>query len=114
MGFLRLFKTPKNQQFSYKPRFWDPKKEEAEKLRRRVEQLQNGGVDAMKTRISGGFRKGQGGEAAGAYRSARVKKSNTTLLIILICLLVVSYIIYTMYFQDLNAWITSGSTPVIE
>jgi len=47
MGFLRLFKTPKNQQFSYKPRYWDPKKEEAEKLRQRVEQLQtangNGG-----------------------------------------------------------------------
>ncbi len=31
MAFLRLFKSVKNQQFSYKPRFWDPKKEEAEK-----------------------------------------------------------------------------------
>ena len=46
MGFLRLFNTPKNQQFSYRPRFWDPKKEEAEKLRQRVDQLQTGGVDA--------------------------------------------------------------------
>ncbi|MFK8160864.1 MAG: hypothetical protein AB8H12_00235 [Lewinella sp.] len=114
MGFLRLFKTPKNQQFSYKPRYWDPKKEEAEKLRQRVEQLQNGGVDAMKTRISGGFRKGQGGKAAGEYRSARVKKSNATLLITLICLIVVSYIAYTLYFQDLNEWITTGSTPIVE
>ncbi|WP_020571127.1 hypothetical protein [Neolewinella persica] len=114
MGFLRLFKTPKNQQFSYKPRYWDPKKEEAEKLRKRVEQLQTGGVDAMKTRISGGFRKGQGGEAAGAYRSARVKRSNTTFLITLISLLVVAYIIYALYFPDLSAWITTGNTPTIE
>jgi hypothetical protein len=114
MGFLRLFKTPTNQQFSYKPRFWDPKKEEAEKLRQRVEQLQTGGVDAMKTRISGGFRSGHGGKAAGAYRSARVKKSNTTLLIILICLLVVAYVIYAMYFQDFNDWVTTGSTPIVE
>jgi hypothetical protein len=113
MGFLRLFKTPKNQQFSYKPMHWDPKKEEAEKLRQRVEQLQAGGVDAMKTRISGGFRKGQGGDAAGAYRSARVKKSNTTFLIILICLLALSYIIYALYFPDLSAWITTGSTPPV-
>lgn len=106
MGFLRLFKTPKNQQFSYKPRYWDPKKEEAEKLRQRVEQLQNGGVDAMKTRISGGFRKGAGGEAAGAYRSARVKKSNSTLLIVLICLMGLAYIVYQMYFPELEAWLS--------
>ncbi len=109
MGFLRLFKPPKNQQFSYKPRYWDPKKEEAEKLRQRVEELQNGGVDAMKTRISGGFRKGAGGMAAGSYRSARVKRSNTTLFITLICLLALAYLAYTLYFQDLNDWLTSGA-----
>jgi len=105
MAFLRLFKTPKNQQFSYKPRYWDPKKEEAEKLRQRVEQLQNGGVDAMKTRISGGFRAGAGGKAAGSYRSARVKKSDGTLLIVIICLLVVSYLAIEVYFPDLSAWL---------
>lgn len=106
MGFLRLFKTPKNQQFSYKPRYWDPKKEEAEKLKKRVEQIQNGGVGAMKTRISGGFRKGAGGAAAGEYRSARVKKSNSTLLIVLICLMGLAYIVYKMYFPELEAWLS--------
>jgi len=105
MAFLRLFKTAKNQQFSYKPRYWDPKKEEAEKLRQRVEQLQNGGVDAMKTRISGGFRKGAGGKAAGAYRSARVKRSNSTLLIVIVCLLVLTYLGLTVYFPDMQAWL---------
>lgn len=114
MGFLRLFKPPKHQQFSYKPRFWDPKKEEAEERRKRVEQLQNGGVDAMKTRISGGFRKGAGGEAAGKYRSARVQRSNRTLLIVMICILMLTYIGYVYYFPDLDAWLTSSPAPALE
>lgn len=105
MGFLRLFKTTQNQQFSYKPRYWDPKKEEAEKLRQRVEQLQNGGVDAMKTRISGGFRKGAGGQAANEYRSARVRRSNSTLLIVVISLMVLTYIGLTVYFPDISGWL---------
>ncbi|MEL7161291.1 MAG: hypothetical protein AAFN92_11085 [Bacteroidota bacterium] len=104
MGFLRLFKPPGHQKFSYKPRYWDPKKEEAEERRKRVEQLQNGGVDAMKTRISGGFRRGQGGKAAGAYRSARVKRSNSTLFIVLISLVVLAYLAIQMYIPGLAEW----------
>ncbi|MFT7121777.1 MAG: hypothetical protein ACJAZ9_001965 [Neolewinella sp.] len=114
MGLISLFKTPKNQQFSYKPRFWNPKEEEAEQRRLRVKQLETGGVDAMKTRISGGFRKGLGGEAAGGYRSARVRKSNSTLFIVMICLVVVAYIGYEYYFPDLDAWLTAPPPPVEE
>lgn len=114
MGFLRLFKPPQHQQFSYKPRYWDPKEEEARKRRQRIEDLEKGGVDAMKTRISGGFRKGQGGAAAGSYRSARVKKSNYTLVFVMACLLVLTYIGCVYYFPDLDAWLTSPPPPVIE
>ena len=114
MGFLRLFKPPRHQQFSYKPRYWDPKEEEAQQRRARVEQLANGGVDAMKTRISGGFKRGQGGAAAGSYRSARVQRSNYTLVIVMICLLVLTYIGYEYYFPDLDAWLTGGSSPELE
>lgn len=102
MAFLRLFKTPKAQQFSYKPRYWDPKKEEAEERRARIEMLQEGGVDAMKQRLRGGFRKGAGGEAAGRYRSQRVAKSNYSLIIIMVVLLVVSFLLINVYFPDLE------------
>ena len=102
MAFLRLFKAPKVQQFSYKPRYWDPKKEEAEERRLRIETLQNGGVDGLKTRLRGGFRKGTGGEAAGRYRNQRVRKSNYSLLIILIVLVVLSFVLYELYFPDLE------------
>jgi hypothetical protein len=100
MGFIRLFKTPRAQQFSYKPRYWDPKKEEAEERRQRIEMLQNGGVDGMKERLRGGFRKGAGGEASGRYRNERVKKSNYSLLVILITLIVTCYVAYELYFPD--------------
>lgn len=114
MGFLRLFKPPKNQQFSYKPRYWDPKKEEAEKLRQRVESLQKGGVDGMKERISGGFRKGLGGQAAQTYRSHRVKRSNGTLLIVIISLMVLAYLAIEVYFPDLSGWLESTDPAGVE
>lgn len=102
MALFKFFKTPSHQQFSYKPRYWDPKKEEAELRRERVELLQNGGVDAMKARISGGFRKGAGGAAAGTYRSQRVKRANGTLFMVIIALLIVSYFALEVYFPDLS------------
>ncbi|WP_116106864.1 hypothetical protein [Lewinella sp. IMCC34191] len=102
MAFLRLFKPPRNQQFSYKPRYWDPKKEEAEERRQRIEMLQQGGVDGMKERLRGGFRKGAGGEAAGRYRNERVRRSNYSLVIILVTLVVLSYVVYVLYFPELE------------
>ena len=106
MGFLKLFKSPSHQKFSYKPRYWDPKKEEAEERRQRVEELAKGGVDSMKTRISGGFRRGQAGEATHTYRRARVKQSNSTLIIVLVCLLALAYLGIVVFFPDLNAWLS--------
>ncbi len=104
MAFLRLFRTPTHQQFSYKPRYWDPKKEEAEERRRRVETIQEGGVDGMKERLRGGFRKGAGGMATGSYRSQRVRRSNVSLVIIMVVLVALSLIGLMVYFPDMEAW----------
>ena len=113
MGIFKFLKPPTHQQFSYKPRYWDPKKEEAEQRRQRVELLQTGGVDAMKARIAGGFRKGSGGAAAGTYRNQRVKKANGTLFMVIIALLVVSYFAIEVYFPDLSHWLET-ELPVEE
>ncbi|NJC27247.1 hypothetical protein [Neolewinella antarctica] len=107
MGVFKFLKPPSHQQFSYKPRYWNPKKEEAEQRNARIEQLQNGGIDAMKTRISGGFRKGAGGAAAGTYRNQRVKRSNGTLFLVIIGLLVVSYFAIEVYFPDFSGWLNT-------
>ena len=113
MGIFKFLKPPTHQQFSYKPRYWDPKKEESEQRRARVELLQTGGVDAMKARIAGGFRKGAGGAAAGTYRNQRVKKANGTLFMVIIALLVISYFAIEVYFPDISGWLET-ELPVAE
>ena len=115
MGLFKFLKPPTHQQFSYKPRYWDPKKEEAEQRRQRVEILQNGGVEAMRTRISAGFQRGMGGAAAsGTYRNQRVKRSNGTLLMVIIVLLVISYFAIEVYFPDLSKWLATDPPPATE
>lgn len=106
MGFLRLFRPPTHQQFSYKPRYWDPKKEEAEERRRRIDMIQEGGVEGVKERLRGGFRKGAGGSVAtGTYRSQRVRRSNVSLVIIMVVLVALSLILLTVYFPDMESWL---------
>ena len=106
MAFLRLFRPPTHQQFSYKPRYWDPKKEEAEERRRRVEAIQEGGVEGMKERLRGGFRKGTGGYVAtGTYRSQRVRRSNVSLVIIMVVLVALTVLGLMVYFPDMEAWL---------
>ena len=121
MGIFKFLKPPTHQQFSYKPRYWDPKKEEAQQRAARVRQLEEGGLDAMKTRISSGFRRGLGGSAASTtYRNQRVKRANGTLFMVIIALCVVSYFAIEVYFPDLSHWLETelpqpeqpGAAPV--
>ena len=106
MGIFKFLKPPTHQQFSYKPRYWDPKKEEAEQRAARVRLLEEGGLDAMKARISGGFQRGHGGAAtARTYRNQRVKRANGTLFMVIIVLLVISYFAIEVYFPDLSHWL---------
>ncbi len=106
MGIFKFLKPPTHQQFSYKPRYWDPKKEESEQRRERIRVLERGGVDGMKERIRGGFKKGAGGSVASStYRNQRVQRSNGTLFMVIIGLLVVSYFAIEVYFPDLSHWL---------
>lgn len=102
MAFLKMFKAPRHQQFSYKPRYWDPKKEEAEERRQRIETIQNGGYDGVKERIRGGFRAGYANADATRYRSQRVRRSNYSLLIVLAVLVLITYMLYNMYLPELE------------
>lgn len=103
MGVFSFLKPHKHQTFSYKPRYWDPKKEEAEQRRERIRRLEEGGVENMKVRIRGGFRGGGVGREAMGYRSARTKKSNVRLLIILVCLFVLAAVLTVYYVPDFDA-----------
>ena len=62
MALLNFFKTPKHQRYNYRPRYWDPKKEELEDRMQKYKGKEGkNDVDAVKSRLSRGFRKGGGG-----------------------------------------------------
>lgn len=96
---LRGFKLPDHRSFNYVPRFWDEKEEEAEKLRARVESLQNNGTDAAKLRIANGFRRGYNKDTR--YRSKQVFRSNMLLLTIIVVLVLLSYVLLNVYLPRL-------------
>ncbi len=101
MALLKFFRVPKNQKYDYKPRFWDPQKEELQKRLEQIELAKKGGVDAAKSRIAGGFRKGY----ASNYQSRRthVFRSNMILLGVVAVLLLLSYLFITKYLPQIAA-----------
>lgn len=105
MPGLRIFRTPKNQQFDYKPRYWDPKKEEMEERRRQLEELRSGGVEGVKARISSGFRRGGGYGTDTRLRQRQVMRSNVILIGVVVMLLVISYLLLQVYLPQIEEFL---------
>lgn len=100
-GFRFFFRVPKHQRFDYKPRYWDPRKEELEERMKRIESLQEGGVEGAKARISGGFRRG-GYLSDSRVRQRQVMRSNLLLIAVVAMLLVLCYIVISIYLPALE------------
>ncbi len=95
MALLRFFKRPKHQQYEYKPRFWDPKKEELAERLKQIEDMQGDGAEALKARLSSGLRRGYAKDQS--IRKTQGMRSNMMLLIIIVALVLVSYLVLTVY-----------------
>lgn len=102
---LKFFKLPKHSVYSYKPRYWDPQKEDLEERLKKIEDLQNGSVDAAKARISGGFKRG--GFKKGntnwnnQYRKRQVARSNYILLFTIVVLGLLTFYFLSRYMPSL-------------
>jgi len=98
MGMFQFFfNTRKPNGFDYKPMYWDPEKEEREKLHKRLEAIEENGVDAAKTRISGAFaRKGSGHQHVGERRKY-ARRSNFTLIFVILLLALIAYFALNVY-----------------
>lgn len=79
-----MFNTPKNRQFKYKPRYYDPIKDELEERIKAREMRNKNDRKAMEIRIRDGLRSGVGRSEA---RRRGTRKSN--MMIILIALILV-------------------------
>ncbi|MEY2904383.1 MAG: hypothetical protein RJA52_399 [Bacteroidota bacterium] len=95
MAFLKFTKLPKHQKFDYKPRFYDPRKEELEERLKKIEERRTGDIEGVKTRISGGFKRRY--EVEGSGRRTQVIRSNLTLLGIIVSLAFITYKMLVVY-----------------
>jgi len=99
---LNFFKVPKHQRFTYKPRHWDPKKEELDQRLKQIKNMQDRGVESSKARISGSFRQSFKGDHQ--YRKSQVRRSNMTLFFVIAILIFITY----LFLRDLGPDITGA------
>lgn len=98
-----FFKKTKHQKFDYKPRFWNPEKEDLENRIRTAsgEYSESGDPEAIKLRIRNNMRRGyKSGRNNGRSRDRR---SLIRLLVIIVMLVVLSYYILTVYLPEIEA-----------
>ncbi|HHS94994.1 MAG TPA: hypothetical protein ENJ45_00265 [Phaeodactylibacter sp.] len=92
---MRFFKIPKNQQFNYKPRYYNQQKEDLEARLRAARQCDKDDVEAMKARISGSFRQ-KYKEQRGTH-SKNLLRRNLLLIGIIVFLFCLTYAFLIYY-----------------
>ena len=109
MALLKFFRVPKHQRFEYKTRYWDPRKEELEERLKRIEERKGDDLAATKARISGSFRsKSYQGDKE--YRRRQVRRSNMTLIAVVIILLILCYLFLMVYLPRIVQMVEQGQS----
>lgn len=103
MAFIKFSRIPKHQQYEYKPRYWNPREDELKERLERVENVKNGDPEAIKARLSGGFRRGYEQGRDTRFRKQQAMRSNLVLLGVIVVLLLLSYMFITVYLPDIAA-----------
>lgn len=98
MGAFRGFKLPRHQKFEYRPRYWNPEKEDLENRLSEHSKMINKDPEALKSRISQGLRRGARGSAPSSGKF--MSNSNLLLIGIIAILFILSYFILTVYLPD--------------
>ena len=72
MAIFRGFKLPSHQKFEYRPRYWNPEKEDLERRLGDHQKMKDHDTDALKSRISMGLKRGSrgGGSYSGKFMSS--------------------------------------------
>jgi hypothetical protein len=90
MALFNFFKTPRHQKFEYKPRYWNPEKEDVEE-RVKLAKRESTDASAMKSRISHGLRRGYN---SGSRNNSKASRKSTLRLFVIIGIL----LLFTYYF----------------
>lgn len=95
MGVFNFFKRPQHQKFDYKPRFYDPVKEDREARMARYKDADE--TEFAKSRISSGFRR----RTARGYGGGNSRQSNIRLVVILVVLILLTYYFIQTYLPQI-------------
>lgn len=101
MAIFSFFKPPKNQSFDYKPRYWDPQKEELETRLKKAELRKEDTIAASKARIANRLRRGNAPYDP-RLRQQEVRKANLRLLFIIVLLGFLAYILLNVYLPEIE------------
>lgn len=99
MALFSFFKTKKPKRFNFIPRYYDAKKERLQEIIDRHKEDSKDNPEAMKSRIKHGFQ--TRGLVDFGYESRLRKKSNRTLLIVMVSLFVITYLLLSKYSTDI-------------
>lgn len=110
MAFIRIFKTPNHNKFDYNPQYWDPQKEDLEERIESVDKRLENDPEAMKSRVSRGLRHRtrSGDSDTRGFRSQQIKKSNITLVVVLVILAVLAVVLLSIFAPELQAVAAPG------
>lgn len=98
MGLFSFLKPPKPVGFTYRPRFYDEKKEEFQERVKRAQGLANGDPDAIKSRISRGLKHKSYYTSDQLFRKKRMaRQSNRRLLLIIVVLILLAFWVIEIY-----------------
>lgn len=105
-----FFRVPAHQKFEYKPRYYNPEKEELEKILRRAESADSLDPEDIKQRMKGEFQRRRSkasrrGVTDFGYRKRQLRQSNLRLLAILVGILFVSIYFAMRYLPKLIQWL---------
>lgn len=99
MAIFSFFNTQKPKQFNFKPRHYDERQEKLDEIIARNKQENISDPDAMKSRIKAGFQ--TRGAVDRSYESSIRRRSNRTLLITMIVLVVLSFLLLSTFLPEI-------------
>ena len=101
MGLFDFMKPPKPVGFTYRPRYYDEKKEAFQERLKEARELAGEDPEALKSRIRKSFKRKGGYLSDKKFRQQKMVRSNLLLFFIIVVLVVVAYAVLELYLPQL-------------
>ena len=99
MAIFSFFRSQKPKQFNFKPRYYDERKEKIDEIIERNKSENVSDAEAMKSRIKAGFK--TRGIIDRNFESDARRKSNRTLFITMVVLILLTYLLLSNFLPDI-------------